>query len=551
MSNRENAGLADVITLVDKNSAEAAELGGLRREVPANDLVNDVLERLVIDESDPYLIASVEGYILHANDAYRAMALASAGSLAVPPLAGGKGNLTIDVAAVIDEVKSLKGSVQYSERYVIEGEERLFATKYLPVANGVGDIVAVVASYRETTSETRQVHKVNEAQRRFKDFARATSDWFWEADRNLRIKGVSDRFTAITGQPGALVIGKKLQDLGAFGPNHLGKESADKALEKRVAFRDQLVEIDGSGDEPIKFHLSGVPIFDSASGDFEGFRGAGMDVTEKYRQEAEAREIRKDLEATLDQLKARNRELDRATEEARTALKAKNEFLATMSHELRTPLNAIIGFAEAMQAQMFGDLNERYIECARDILNSARHLLGLIEDVLDVAVLESGEMSLSIEDVLLRDILKQAASVSRARSQIEGAEVTGLEVSASHRVRADQRRAVQIFANLLTNALKFTPPSGKIGLHVSDLEGGNVAVTVWDTGVGIEEEHHERVFEKFQQITDSIYSRETAGVGLGLHISRELARRMGGDILVDSQLGKGSRFTVILPSANG
>ena len=108
---------------------------------------------------------------------------------------------------------------------------------------------------------------------------------------------------------------------------------------------------------------------------------------------------------------------------------------------------------------------------------------------------------------------------------------------------------MQIYVNLLTNAFKFTPADGKVGIHISDLQNGRVAVTIWDTGVGIDKEDHERIFEKFAQVTDTIYARNNDGVGLGLHISRELARRMGGDILIDSQPGKGSRFTVVLPKA--
>jgi signal transduction histidine kinase len=540
MSDKEKKGLADVVNLLDK---------GAGHELAANDLVADVLDRLVIDDSDPYFIASVGGYILHANDAYRIMSLASSGAMTVPPVTGGKGELTIDVATIIDEVRTTKKLAQYNERYIIEGDERLFATKYLPVANAVGDVVAVVASFRDTTGETRHVNVANEAQRRFKDFARATSDWFWETDRDLKIKSVSERFTAITGQPGALAVGKGLKALGTLGSNHLGQSSADEALARRVAFRDQLMEIEGPDEAVLKFHLSGVPIFEPGSGEFQGFRGAGMDVTEKYRVEGEAREIRRNLEETLSELKAKNAQLDAANEQARKALNAKNDFLASMSHELRTPLNAIIGFADAMSQQMFGDLDDQYISYAIDILNSAKHLLGLIEDVLDVAVMESGEIALSLQDVMLKDILDQAVSISKTRSQSEGTDLSALSTKTSFEVHADERRAVQIFVNLLTNAFKFTPAGGKVGIHLSDLQRGRIAVTVWDTGVGVDKEDHERIFEKFAQVTDTIYARNNDGVGLGLHISRELARRMGGDILIDSQPGKGSRFTVVLPKA--
>lgn len=322
----------------------------------ANDIKADLLERLVIDETDPFFLASIEGYILHANDPYRMMALNSGGALASPPELGGNGDLTMSVRAVLDEVSILRQPVRYTERLNIDGQERIYSTRYIPVDNVDKQVVAVVGTYRDITAETKHAEAITEAQIRFKDFARATSDWFWEVDKNLRFRMLSDRFTAITGTPAAIVVGQRLDEFGTLEDNMFGESSIDSAVHRRTAFRDQLLEFKGSDGKIKKFHISGVPVFERESGEFKGYRGAGMDMTQQYAKAADDQQMRDTLEMALKELTVKNKELDEANTRSEKSLHAKNEFLASMSHELKTPLNAIIGFAEMMKMEVFGEL---------------------------------------------------------------------------------------------------------------------------------------------------------------------------------------------------
>ncbi|NOZ66709.1 MAG: hypothetical protein GXP00_09485, partial [Alphaproteobacteria bacterium] len=254
--------------------------------------------------------------------------------------------------------------------------------------------------------------------------------------------------------------------------------------------------------------------------------------------------VQKSLEHTLEELTNKNIQLDMASAESEVALGAKSEFLAAMSHELRTPLNAIIGFAEAMKMQVFGDLNPQYVSYSNDIMSAGHHLLELINDVLDVAVLESGKIKLDMDSVSLKDVVNKALNLIVLRANQKQLNISQVKVSEDFLIQADERRAVQIFVNLLSNAVKFTPDYGEIGLRVVKVNSSTIAVTVWDTGIGISEDQHELVFEKFHQATDNIYSRKEEGTGLGLHISQHLAQQMGGGIAMKSVVSEGSEFTV-------
>ena len=432
----------------------------------------------------------------------------------------------------------------------VVGEQRHYWTSVVPVRDADGAVSGVVGSLLEGTEQIKRSRAAQLDQARFRDFVRASSDWFWETDENLRITAVSDRLTALVGLPVATLVGRPLQSLGRLEENMAGDYPFERALAAHAPFRNQLIVIEDAAGDAVLFHLAGVPVFDG-SGVFRGFRGVGMDVTRTYLMEEQTRSAHRNLEDALAELTRKNAALDVASEQARAALEAKNEFLASMSHELRTPLNAIIGFAEAMQMQVFGEIQPHYVAYANDIVTAGYHLLGLINDVLDVSVIETGEVNLSVEAISLAPLVDQARSLLLLRAEAKRIDLSAVRCDPSVRIRADERRALQILVNLLTNAVKFTPEGGRIGLDVARQPGSPpfVAFTVWDTGAGIAPENHERVFEKFQQCVGDTYSGKPEGTGLGLHISRRLARLMGGDIQLDSALGKGARFTVLLPAA--
>jgi signal transduction histidine kinase len=232
---------------------------------------------------------------------------------------------------------------------------------------------------------------------------------------------------------------------------------------------------------------------------------------------------------------------------AEAANRAKGEFLAVMSHELRTPLNAIGGYAELIELGVRGPVTaEQRVDLAR-LQRSQRHLLGLINGVLNYSRAEAGAVEYAVQDVPLAEALAACEAMTAPQCSARRIALESAACDPALRVRADAEKLQQIVLNLLTNAVKFTEPGGRITLGCA-VGIGTVAVTVADTGPGIAPDHLSRVFEPFVQV-DARLTRPQGGVGLGLAISRDLARGMGGDLTAESTPGVGSAFTLTLPAA--
>ncbi|HEU4630014.1 MAG TPA: ATP-binding protein [Gemmatimonadaceae bacterium] len=286
--------------------------------------------------------------------------------------------------------------------------------------------------------------------------------------------------------------------------------------------------------------------------------GQAMENARLFREVAAAREQlqqqaveleaqAEELEATNEELRATNDELARQTDAAARANRAKSEFLAAMSHELRTPLNAILGYVQLLADGLRGPLTETQAADLARIRRSARHLLGLITDILNFAKLESGRLQYAITAVPVDDVLAEVTEL--VAPQIAECELrcdcrTGDPALA---VRADREKLVQILLNLLSNAVKFTPRGGEIRVSGASV-GSDVALRVADTGRGIPADKLEAIFEPFVQVDPGRGAR-AAGTGLGLSISRELARAMGGDLRAESTAGAGATFVLTLPRA--
>ena len=238
-----------------------------------------------------------------------------------------------------------------------------------------------------------------------------------------------------------------------------------------------------------------------------------------------------------------NDELRRLYDELETASRHKSDFLATMSHELRTPLNSIIGFSEVLQEQMFGELNERQLAYVDDVLEAGRHLLSLINDVLDLAKIEAGKMELELSQVALPELLRSAVSMHSERASRGGIELGLLTEPEEITITADERRVRQVVFNLLSNAVKFTPADGRVDI-AARLDDGQVEIAVADTGPGIPSADLEMIFEEFEQTTDG---KQAEGTGLGLPLSRKLVELHGGHIWAESRPGHGSTFHFTLP----
>lgn len=241
--------------------------------------------------------------------------------------------------------------------------------------------------------------------------------------------------------------------------------------------------------------------------------------------------------------------LKQATESAELANRAKTKFLANMSHELRTPLNAIIGFSEIMRDGMFGPLgNERYRAYAVDIHDSGRHLLNVIDDILDISKIEAGRYAIEEQEIDLADVLHWSAEMMRARTMDKRQKVSLRLLDDMPHVRADQRAMRQIMLNLLSNAAKFTPVDGRIDVAVSLTDTGELCVAVRDTGIGIPADKLDEVLEPFGQVDDT-NARQHGGTGLGLPITKSLIEMHSGVFRLESTIDVGTTATMTLPAA--
>ena len=268
------------------------------------------------------------------------------------------------------------------------------------------------------------------------------------------------------------------------------------------------------------------------------------EIEERKRAEAAVQKARDSLEIRV---KERTAELSRVNAELARAAKLKDEFLANMSHELRTPLNVILGMAEAMQEEVYGPLNDRQMKSLRTVEESGRHLLTLINDVLDLSKIGAGKFSLEIAPVYVESVCQAALRMIKQIAHKKHLKVVSRFDQSVTTLHADERRLKQVLVNLLDNAVKFTPEGGQVGLEVSGDEAlRTIRMTVWDTGIGIAQDDMERLFQPFVQL-DASLSRRYEGTGLGLSLVFRMIEMHGGSISVESDVNAGSRFTVLLP----
>jgi PAS domain S-box-containing protein len=259
------------------------------------------------------------------------------------------------------------------------------------------------------------------------------------------------------------------------------------------------------------------------------------DITERKKGQERLRESR-------DRLSEANIALEKAS-------RMKDEFLASMSHELRTPLTGILGLSEALQLQTFGSLNERQLKALKNVETSGRHLLELINDILDLSKIEAGKLELHFDTCQAADICQASLQLVRGMAQQKRQKFEFSITPANFAIRGDPRRLKQMLVNLLSNAVKFSPEGGTFGLTTeADAGAGMARFRVWDKGIGIKPEDQAKIFTPFTQL-DSRLARQYSGTGLGLSLVKRMAELHGGTILVESELGQGSTFTLVLPLA--
>ncbi len=504
------------------------------------------LYRGLMDQAAPLYLADFGGNLVYTNKAFAGIARVLFG-------------LSHDVAAgdetppalmkIIEKIYLDMRPVQAKDAIEIEGETRTYMSRHFPIRDEDGELLGFGGIYTDISGQTRAFLRAGQMEGWLQDVIRSASDWVWETDANFNLSFVSPRISEALGLPSQLLIGKHLFSLGRFEDDRDTGDSAKKIMEHHAPFRHRLFLMEDDRGKIRHIHLSGVPVFNEVGGRFSGYRGTGTDFTRQYEAEQSAFQAKVELEKTLDDLKQRNLQLDLALEKAQTADKAKMDFLAMMSHELRTPLNAIIGFSEAASQKIFGPLNDTYFSHFNDILKAGRHLLAIINDILDTAKIENQELSVEVTPVPARELIAEARSLVALRAAEKNLDTEAVDIEDRWTLLVDRVRARQILVNLLGNAVKFTPEGSSIGVEAREASDGKLAVTVWDTGVGIPAHEQERVFEHFYQVESDILSRRDEGTGLGLSVSLYLARRMGGDLTLESGSDRGARFTVMFALA--
>ena len=415
----------------------------------------------------------------------------------------------------------------------------------LPVASGDTKPIAVFLS--DVTEEALETLRAKSEHVRLTDLLRSCTDWVWEVDALGTIKYVSSSFGGIAGYPVRSLRGGRFRDFVRWVEPQMDDIIDAQEFRDRVPFRG--FEFELSGAETQRQRLTGVPLFDPESGQFLGYRGTGIDLTREIAMENALARSQNRLEQTLDELRVKNMELSSALEQSELANQAKARFLANMSHELRTPLNAVIGYSEALQSGVFKPDSDQIKQISSDITQAGRHLLHLIEDVLDTARIDHDQIEVNLVPVPLDKIISEAYAyimLAASKKRIDTREIT---VPEDIVILTDIVRAVQIFVNLMSNAAKFTPEAGAVGVRCAPTDDGHIAVTVWDSGPGVPEAEREAIFEPFSRVADEPYTHTGGGAGLGLTISRRLAGLMGGTIEVGNGENGGAEFTVTLPLA--
>jgi len=318
-----------------------------------------------------------------------------------------------------------------------------------------------------------------------------------------------------------------------LGPDLYGRRHISHLMDRNPLTVDVATPLDVLGNRIVRARSGGL------------LRGFVVTREGKYHGVATALSV---MRLMLDVSERRAEALDLERRRVEEANRSKTEFLASMSHELRTPLNAIIGFTDFIQCEPFGPLQpERYGEYITDVNKSAHHLLGLINELLDMAKIEAGRMELCEEAFPAAEPVREAIQILKQEIADAGLTLSVDLIGNEAYLFADQQMARQVMLNLLSNSIKFTPRGGTVSVRSRRHEGGLI-VDVEDTGIGIPQDHIERILQPFEQVENAM-SRTRPGTGLGLPLAKAMTEAHGGTLTIHSNLGEGTRIEVMIPAS--
>jgi PAS domain S-box-containing protein len=383
--------------------------------------------------------------------------------------------------------------------------------------------------------------QLRESEERYRRIVETATEGIWLIDENSITTFVNQKMADMLG---CTVEEMEGQPLTAFmdEANYAAANEGVKRRKRGITEQHEFCFRRKDGTE-VWTLVSTNPIFDQER-HYQGALAMFTDITERKRAETALEQER----ALLTQRVAeRTAELSAVNAALARAVRLKDEFLANMSHELRTPLHAVLGQAEVLAEEIYGLLTVEQHKSVQMIEQSGRHLLSVINDILDLAKIEAGKVELDIQPVALATCCQTSLQFIKQIAQKKSIKVSFSMDHTVEMIYADGRRLKQILVNLLSNAVKFTPDNGEIGLEVlANAEEEVVALTVWDTGIGIAPQKMDRLFQPFVQV-DSGLARKHEGTGLGLYLVHRLIDMHGGNISLESSEGQGSRFTITLP----
>ena len=375
-----------------------------------------------------------------------------------------------------------------------------------------------------------------------------------EARLHDALQAMNDSFVIWDQRDQLTLWNAKFEDFFGFQPGNLqpGMDHTVVAYHAGNAIADQHDSGDGQSYEIRLNDGRWIRYLETATAD-GGRVSIGTDVSVIRTREHQLQENESALQKTVNVLrKSQTRivELAESYEQekirAEEANQSKSEFLANMSHELRTPLNAINGFSDIMKKELFGPLGDpRYKEYVADILFSGKHLLSLINDILDMSKIEAGKMNLHVETIDINELIQQVIRIVRGRAEENGQKLIYAPAD-TREIEADPRQVKQILLNLITNAIKFTPEGGVVGVDVN-VKSAGIIVQVSDTGIGISPEDLERLAKPFEQVENE-NTRKVEGTGLGLALSKSLVELHGGNFKIESVVGEGTTVIFTLPN---